>query len=398
MTDIVIIGAGITGLATAYTLKQHNKALKIVVLEKNKSIAQHQTSNNSGVIHAGIYYKPGSLKASNCIEGYKMLIEFCNNYNIKYELCGKLIVATHQNEINELTKLYNRGLQNGLSKIKLISAEQIKEYEPYSMGVSAIHVPYTGIINYSEVAQKLAEIFYNHQYGAIYCNHQVNDIHFKGQNIEVITPAGNFNTKLVINTAGLFSDRIAALSGNYPNIQIIPFRGEYYKLKEEKNYLIRNLIYPVPNVSFPFLGVHFTRHINGSIEAGPNAVWAFKREGYKKNSFSAHDTLEALAWPGFRKVIKKYWREGLNEYMRSVSKNKFTLALKQLIPDIEQNDLIPGGAGIRAQACDKAGNLIDDFVIMQNTGMLNVLNAPSPAATACLAVANTISNKALNML
>jgi L-2-hydroxyglutarate oxidase len=241
----------------------------------------------------------------------------------------------------------------------------------------------------------LAEIFTTQQQGVIYCNHKVNDVLKYPEYSEVITNAGTFKTKLIINTAGLFSDRIAALSGNYPEVQIIPFRGEYYQLKPEKASMVRNLIYPVPNPSFPFLGVHFTRHIDGSVEAGPNAVWAFKREGYTKTSFSAFDTIEALLWPGFRKVIKKYWKEGWEEYKRSLSKRKFTLALQQLVPNITEADLIKGDAGVRAQACDRAGNLIDDFVISESEGMLNVLNAPSPAATACLSVAKTISNRAL---
>jgi L-2-hydroxyglutarate oxidase len=389
--DTIIVGAGIVGLATALKLKEHRPELKIAILEKENDIARHQTGNNSGVIHSGVYYKPGSMKAVNCRNGYKQLIDFCDKENIKYELCGKLIVATLKKELPGLQNLYERALQNKLDKVKKIPGEQIKEYESHATGLEALVVPYTGIIDFNQVCQKFAEIFTQRYGGEIFLENNVIDIKIRSGYSDVITTKSNYQTKLVVNTAGLYSDKIAAINNKNLNVRIIPFRGEYVELKKEKEYLVKNLIYPVPDLEFPFLGVHFTRMINGGIEAGPNAVWAFKREGYKKTDFNLKEFWESLAWKGFRKVMRQYWKMGMGEFYRSYSKNALTRALQRLIPEIQKGDFSTGGSGVRAQACDKNGGLLDDFSIVEDTSIINVLNAPSPAATASLAIGDYIS-------
>lgn len=390
--DVTIIGAGIVGLATAYQILKRKPDLKLLILEKERDVAKHQTGNNSGVIHSGIYYKPGSLKAKNCINGYRMLLEFCEQENIKYEICGKVIVATEDWELPILNSLFERGKLNGLEKIRKISKEELKEIEPYANGIEAIFVPYTGIIDYKEVSNKLKEKIQSFG-GEIFFNQCVVDINKKYDVNEVLTNSTTYQTKLLVTCAGLFSDRLARLTQKNLPLRIIPFRGEYYKIKEEKKYLVKNLIYPVPNPDFPFLGVHFTRMIDGKVEAGPNAVLAFKREGYKKFDINFNDTIEIFGWRGFQKVIKKYWKIGLGEFYRSYSKEAFTRALQRLIPEIQKDDLIPGGAGIRAQACDEKGNLIDDFYFVEEERIIHVCNAPSPAATASLSIGNYIAEK-----
>jgi L-2-hydroxyglutarate oxidase len=392
--DVVIIGGGIVGLATALRLKTSRPSLRIALLEKENQVALHQTGNNSGVIHSGIYYKPGSLKAQNCINGYHQLIDFCNRENIPYDLCGKIIVATDASELQALENIYQRGVQNGLTGLKKLDKNQIKDYEPHCAGIAAIHVPQTGIVDYKLVAQKYAHNFQNLD-GNIFYNQKVIDINSNGNFNSVVTQQSTFTCKLVINCAGIFSDRIAQLSVKNLNTKIVPFRGEYYKLKSEKNYLVKNLIYPVPNPDFPFLGVHFTRMIGGGIEAGPNAVWAFKREGYKKTDFSFYDFADAVMWPGFRKVALKYWRVGLGEFYRSWSKQAFTKALQRLVPEIGINDIEPEGAGVRAQACDKEGGLVDDFLIYDHQNIIHVCNAPSPAATSSYSIGNTVASMVL---
>lgn len=392
--DFLIIGGGIVGLATAYQLLQKNKQLNIAVVEKESAVAAHQTGHNSGVIHSGLYYKPGSLKAQNCLQGYQMMIDFCTTHNIPFELCGKLVVATNNDEIVELDKLYQRGLENGLVKNTIIEQDRIKEFEPNLNGVKAIHVPYTGIIDYTVVCEKLAALIIAD--GAeIFLNHQVESIDaFDGYSI-IHTAQQTFETKQYINCAGLYSDKVAALTKPQLDTRIIPFRGEYFMLKPEKRKLINNLIYPVPDPNFPFLGVHFTRMIDGGVEAGPNAVFAFKREGYHMSDFDFKETMESLAWPGFRKVALKYWKTGMGEFYRSFSKAAFTKALQKLVPAIQEDDLIPAEAGVRAQACDKFGGLIDDFKIIEEANAIHILNAPSPAATSSLSIGNTIANIAL---
>ncbi len=391
--DVVIIGGGIIGLATALKTKELNPSLKIGLLEKENELASHQTGNNSGVIHSGIYYKPGSLKAENCIKGYQYMLDFCHSNSIPFELSGKIIVATHPGELTGLENLYTRGLANGLSKIRKLPGEEIVEFEPHAAGIAGLFVPYTGITDYREVCRKMAEIFTGRYSGEIYTNHKVLKISFGSERVDVITTGKTFISKLIVNTAGLFSDRIADFSTEKPELKIIPFRGEYYKLKPEKEYLVKNLIYPVPDPDFPFLGVHFTRMMKGGVEAGPNAVFSFKREGYKKSDISFSDIWDSISWPGFQKVMVKYTRMGLGEYYRSYNKSAFTRALQRLIPEITKHDLIPGGAGVRAQACDRNGKLIDDFFFSETRQAINVLNAPSPAATASLSIGETIAQK-----
>ncbi|MEI6949315.1 L-2-hydroxyglutarate oxidase [Paraflavisolibacter sp. H34] len=392
--DILIIGGGIVGLATAYRLVEANPRLKIALLEKETALARHQTGNNSGVIHSGIYYKPGSLKARNCIRGYHQLIDFCDRNDIPYDLCGKVIVATDKNELPALENVYQRGLQNGLEGIRKISAQEIREIEPYCTGIEGIFVPQTGIIDYTRVALKYGERF-QAAGGTIFTGQKVQDIRSTTSGSEVITQDTAYSAKLVVNCAGLYSDKIAAINLKKVDVRIIPFRGEYYELKKEKHYLVKNLIYPVPDPAFPFLGVHYTRMIGGGVEAGPNAVFAFKREGYRRTDIDMGELAESLAWPGFRKVAAKYWRTGLGEYYRSFSKAAFTRALQKLIPDIRESDLVPGGAGVRAQACDRTGGLVDDFMILENRHSINVCNAPSPAATSSLSIGQTVSEMVL---
>lgn len=396
--DVLIIGGGIVGLATALTLKETKPDLKICLLEKETSLAGHQTGNNSGVIHSGIYYKPGSLKAINCINGYKMLLDFCNKEGIEYDLCGKLIIATREEELPQLENLYQRGLQNGLIEIKKVSKDEINQYEPFASGIAAIWVPYTGIVNYRKIAEKYAENFSEQLKGEIFLNEEVKKIENK-KDFSIVTTGSNiFKSKIIVNTAGLYSDKIALMSQQNIDVRIIPFRGEYYNLRPEKRHFVRNLIYPVPDPSFPFLGIHLTKRISGEIEAGPNAVFSFKKEGYKKSDFNFGELSAALSWSGFQKIIFKYWKMGLGEFYRSYNKRAFTKALQKLIPTISKADLIPGGAGVRAQACSSQGKLIDDFMILENDKMIHVLNSPTPAATASLSIGKTITEKILSRL
>lgn len=378
------------GLATAYNLRKEKPSLKLAVIEKENTLSKHQTGHNSGVIHSGLYYKPGSLKATNCITGYHKLIDFCNQEDVKYELCGKIVVAAEEGELPYLDKLYERGQQNGLENLTKLSKEALNEYEPHVNGIAGIHVPQTGIIDYTAVSLKYSEKV-KEMGGKIFLGEKVLKIIGKNDATEVITDKNSYQTKLVVNCAGLYSDKIARLTESKLNLKIIPFRGEYFKLKKEKEYLVKNLIYPVPDPNFPFLGVHFTRMIGGGIEAGPNAVLAFQREGYKKSDINISELAETLAWPGFQKVAAKYWRTGFGEMYRSFSKSAFTKALQKLMPEIQKEDLIPGGAGVRAQACDKVGGLLDDFNIIENNNSINVCNAPSPAATSSLAIGETVA-------
>lgn len=392
--DITIIGGGIVGLATALHLKQKQPQLKVAVIEKEGGVARHQTGNNSGVIHSGIYYKPGSLKAQNCTAGYQKLIEFSQANDIPYELCGKLIVASSEAEIPALNQIYERGQANGLEGLKILWGDEMKAYEPHVAGVKAIYVPQTGIIDYGLVARRYAELFQDLG-GEIFLGEAVLDIRPKSYQAEIFTTRRLYESKLVVNCAGLYSDKIAALTEPNLQVRIIPFRGEYYRLKPSRTHLVRGLIYPVPNPNFPFLGVHFTRMIKGGVECGPNAVFAFKREGYRKQDFQLQETLASLAWPGFRKVAAKYWEIGLGEFYRSFSKAAFTTALQKLIPEVQMSDLEPEGAGVRAQACDREGGLLDDFAILERKQFIHVLNAPSPAATSSLSIGETVANLAL---
>ncbi len=392
--DIVVIGAGIVGLATALKIKEKAPSLRLLVLDKEGEIAAHQTGHNSGVIHSGLYYKPGSLKAINCIRGYGMLVEFSREHGIPFELCGKVVVATSEAERPLLHNLLKRGTENGLKNLKLIGREELREHEPHVSGLEAIFVPQTGIIDYTEVARKYAEIIESAE-GEIALNEKVLDIKPNTTGSTVVTAKRSCETKLVINCSGLYSDKIARLTEQKMDVKIIPFRGEYYELVPEKQHLVKNLIYPVPDPNFPFLGVHFTRMIKGGVEAGPNAVLAFRREGYRKSDVHLPELAESLAWPGFRKVAYRYWQTGLGEMYRSFSKSAFTRALQRLMPDLKEDDLKAGGSGVRAQACDRTGGLIDDFLILENASVINVCNAPSPAATSSLSIGDTVAELTL---
>jgi L-2-hydroxyglutarate oxidase len=387
--DITIIGGGIVGTAIALSILKE-KNIRILLLEAESSLAAHQTGNNSGVIHSGLYYKPGSLKAANCTLGREMMYSFCREHNLPYDKCGKIVVATNQDEIAALDMLEERGRANGLNGIKRITSEEIKEYEPHASGIDGLFVPQTGIVDYVAVTNKYAELI-RVKGGEIKTNSKLTSVKKDGRELILLTEREEYRTKFIVNCGGLQSDRIAKLCGVDPKLKIIPFRGEYYKLKKEKEYLVKNLIYPVPDIKFPFLGVHFTRMIDGGVEAGPNAVLAFKREGYKKTDFSFRDLLEMKLYPGFWKMAAKYYKMGFQEFRRSFSKELFVKSLQKLIPEIQIDDIEVDGAGVRAQALENDGKLVDDFRIVEAERMVHVLNAPSPAATASLSIGKTIS-------
>jgi (S)-2-hydroxyglutarate dehydrogenase len=387
--DIAIIGGGIIGTATALNLQKKGN-YKIVILEAEDHLAAHQTGNNSGVIHSGLYYKPGSLKAKNCTLGREMMYKFCEENNIKHERCGKLVIATNENEIPALNELEKRGKENGLKNIKRLFKEELKDYEPHVNGIDGLLVGETGIVDYKDVVDAYKKLILSKK-GEIKTNSRFRKLKRENGTLILETESGEVKTKFLVNCAGLQSDRVAKLCGVEPGLQIIPFRGEYYKIKKEKEYLVKNLIYPVPDPKFPFLGVHFTRMIKGGIEAGPNAVLAFKREGYKHSDISISDILEMSTYPGFWKMAGKHYKMGFHEFYRSFSKTAFVKALQKLIPEIQYNDIYREGAGVRAQALEPDGKLVDDFRIIETEQMINVLNAPSPAATASLSIGQTIS-------
>ncbi|ERT08245.1 NAD(P)-binding Rossmann-like domain protein [Lyngbya aestuarii BL J] len=395
MYDFVIIGGGIVGLSTAMALGQRYPQAQILLLEKENHFAPHQTGNNSGVIHSGIYYKPGSLRAKLCREGCQSMVEFCQKYNIEYDVCGKVIVATEPEELPLLENLYQRGLENGL-EIQKITAEQVKEVEPYVQCLAGIKVNSTGIVNYTQVAQKYAEIIAER--GAkLQLSTKVETIKNTSEGAIIQTNKGEFKAKFLINCAGLYSDRITQLGGVKPQAKIIPFRGEYYELIPEKRHLVKTLIYPVPNPNFPFLGVHFTRMIDGNVHAGPNAVLSLKREGYKKTDFDFADTVDTLTYPGFWKLATKHAKDGIEEIIRSFNKAAFVQSLQRLIPEVQSEDLIPTHAGVRAQALKNDGKLVDDFLIVEGRNAMHVCNAPSPAATASLEIGKAIVEKVANV-
>ncbi|MBI3819078.1 MAG: L-2-hydroxyglutarate oxidase [Planctomycetes bacterium] len=389
---IVIIGGGIVGLATAYQLCLRGLDLEIIVLEKEDAVALHQTGRNSGVLHTGIYYKPGSLKAVNCRAGKLAMQEFCQKFNIQFEICGKVIIAKSDGEIPALDRILERGTANGV-KCEMIGPERLRELEPHARGVRAIRVPESGIVNYAAVCAKLSDAIKSAGHG-VRLAHAALSIGRAGGDPVVHTNKGEFAADLIVNCAGLHCDRVAAMSGARPEAKIIPFRGEYYEVAESRRFLCKNLIYPVPDPKFPFLGVHFTRMIGGHVECGPNAVLAFAREGYKKTDINIKDLFETLGYPGFRRMARKHWRMGLGEMWRSFSKKAFTRALQGLIPEIRESDLSPAPAGIRAQAVAPDGDLVDDFKIQEGGGIIHVLNAPSPAATASLNIGKIIAERA----
>jgi len=394
--DIIIIGAGIVGTATAMSIL-NKKNLSIAIIETEKEPALHQTGNNSGVIHSGLYYKPGSLKAKNCIDGRNKLYQFCKENDLNYDQCGKLVVATNRKEIAALNELERRGKANGLTGVKRLTKNEIKEYEPNVKGIDGLYVPETGIVDYKQVTDKYAENIIS-KGGVLFTNNEFQSLVNKKNELIVSTNHKEITTKILINCGGLYSDRVASICGVDPEIKIIPFRGEYYELKKDKRALVKNLIYPVPDPQFPFLGVHFTRMINGGVEAGPNAVLALKRVGYSLKDISIRDVSEMFTYNGFWKMAAKHYKMELYELYRSFSKKAFVKALNKLIPSITEDDIFRSGAGVRAQALDKNGNLIDDFFIKETKRMIHVLNAPSPAATASLSIGDYISDKAIAKL
>ncbi|AKG23280.1 L-2-hydroxyglutarate oxidase [Calothrix sp. 336/3] len=391
MYDFAIIGGGIVGLSTAMAIGERYPDAKILVLEKESRWAFHQTGNNSGVIHSGVYYKPGSFKAKFCRDGCQSMVEFCEKHGIDYEVCGKVIVATDAEELPRLENLYQRGIDNGI-EVKRISPEEVREIEPYVNCVGGIRVFSTGIANYKQVCLKYAEII-EKQGGELRLNTKVERIVTSGNHQVLETNNGNFETRFLINCAGLHSDRVAKLGKVDPQAKIVPFRGEYYELKPEKRYLVKTLIYPVPNPEFPFLGVHFTKMIDGSVHAGPNAVLSLKREGYKKTDFDLKDFTEVMTYPGFWKLAAKHADEGIQEIIRSFSKAAFTRSLQKLIPEVQSDDLIPCHAGVRAQALMDDGKLVDDFLIVEGEKSVHVCNAPSPAATSSIEIGKAIANR-----
>jgi (S)-2-hydroxyglutarate dehydrogenase len=387
---VVIIGGGIVGLSTAMALAEGTPAARPVVLEKEREVAAHQTGHNSGVIHSGIYYKPGSLKARFCVEGARAVVEFAQAHGIPYEICGKVVVATRADELPRLEELHRRGLANGTPGLEMIGPERLREIEPHAAGLRALRVASTGIIDYVAVARQYAEQV-RARGGEIRNGARVLHIARDGGEWVIETSAGVERSAYLINCAGLHSDVMARLAGNRPPVRIVPFRGEYYELVPERAHLVRALIYPVPDPAFPFLGVHFTRMIRGGVEAGPNAVLSFKREGYRKTDFDAREAWDTLSYPGFWRLAAQYWRTGAGEFYRSFSKAAFVRALQRLLPDLRMEDLHPSGAGVRAQAIDPRGALVDDFSIQQIGGVVHVLNAPSPAATASLPIGRAIA-------
>jgi L-2-hydroxyglutarate oxidase len=392
--DIAIIGAGIVGLATAMELVQRRPHLKLVVLEKEGEIAAHQTGNNSGVIHAGLYYKPGSLKAQMSVQGARLMVGFCQKHGLPYELCGKVVVATDEDELPRLEELHRRGTANGVPGLTRFSGEKIREYEPHTLGIAGLWSPNTGIVDYIAVAHKYAEIV-EQAGGQIMRSTEAIGIVQRADGLVVQTSSQEVRTRALVNCAGLQSDLIARMSGSPHRLRIVPFRGEYYELTPEAQKLVRGLIYPVPDPQFPFLGVHFTKKIDGSVEAGPNAVLAFAREGYRRTDFEARHVLDLLTFPGFWAMAARYWRMGLGEIYRSWNKRAFVKALQVLLPTLNMDDVKPGGAGVRAQAMDTRGNLLDDFSILEAPNAIHVLNAPSPAATVSIPIGRAVADKAL---
>jgi L-2-hydroxyglutarate oxidase len=391
--DVIIVGGGIVGLAVALEITKRFPRLRLLLLEKENRVGQHQSGHNSGVIHSGIYYKTGSLKAKLCVEGARAMVEFCRVHGIPHQVCGKVIVATHSEEVPRLEELRRRGEANGLTGLRSIGPEQLREIEPYASGLRALVVPSTGITDYAAVCGKYAELI-RAQGGTILTSAAVTGLRDLTIEVVVETSSSVFSTACLINCAGLFSDRISRMAGDDPQLIIVPFRGEYYDLIPERSSLVRALIYPVPDPRFPFLGVHFTRRVSGTVDAGPNAVLAFRREGYRRTDFSLNELAESVAFPGFWRMAAKHWRSGLDEFHRSFSKPAFVRALQRLLPEVREQDLVPGASGVRAQALRRDGALVDDFQFAPSGKMLHVLNVPSPAATASIPIGRVIGEMA----
>ncbi|GAA4439382.1 L-2-hydroxyglutarate oxidase [Bremerella cremea] len=394
--DVVVIGGGIVGLAAAYQISLRYPDRQVVVIEKEQVLAQHQSGHNSGVLHSGIYYRPGSLKAINCREGRTAMVAFCQENEIPHDICGKVIVATREDELGRLDDIYRRGLENNVTCEKL-DADKLRSLEPYCNGIAAVHVKEAGIVDYRRVCFRLCELIQDLG-GEVRTSTRLTGVIKRSDEIVVETTTGTLRTSLLINCAGLQSDRVAALCGHEPEVKIVPFRGEYFELSDSAQHLCRNLIYPVPDPAFPFLGVHFTRMIGGAVECGPNAVLAFAREGYTKWTIDLSDLWDSVGYRGFQRMAARYWRVGLGEMRRSYFRSAFLKSLQRLIPAVQAKDLIPAPAGVRAQALRKDGSLVDDFVIQKEGNFIHVLNAPSPAATSSLNIGNHIASQAADVL
>ena len=401
MTDsrysVVIIGGGVVGLGVALEITRRFPRVRLLLLEKEDRVARHQSGHNSGVIHSGIYYKPGSMKARLCVAGAAAMVEFCREHGIAHNVCGKVIVATHPEELPRLEELRKRGEANGLTGVRLIGPEELSEIEPHASGLQALVVPSTGVTDYARVCEKYAELI-SAGGGTVLTSAAATGIRRMADEIVIETPRGAFSTSSLINCAGLFSDRISRMAGDDPEVMIVPFRGEYYDLVPERAALVRALIYPVPDPKFPFLGVHFTRRITGRVDAGPNAVLALAREGYSHRDISVRDLASSVAYPGFWRMAGRHWRNGLDEWHRSLSKPAFVRALQRLLPEVGAKDLVPGGSGVRAQALKPDGALVDDFHFVPSGKVLHVLNVPSPAATASLSIGKAIVDSAAGSL
>ena len=395
--DVVIVGGGVVGLAVALEISRRLPRLRLLLLEKEDGVARHQSGHNSGVIHSGVYYKPGSLKARLCVAGAAAMVQFCRKHGIPHNVCGKVIVATTEAELPRLEQLRQRGQANGLANLQVIGPEELREIEPHARGLKALVVPSTAVTDFAAVCQKYAELIAA-QGGTVLTSAAVTGLKRNGSGVAVETRRGTFSTGFLINCAGLFSDRVSRMAGDDPGVMIVPFRGEYYDLIPQRASLVRALIYPVPDPRFPFLGVHFTRRVSGKVDAGPNAVLAFRREGYHRSDISLGDLASSLAFAGFWRMAARHWRSGCAEFRRSFSKRAFVHALQQLLPEIREEDLVPDGSGVRAQAIQPDGSLVDDFQIVPSEKMLHVLNVPSPAATASLMIGKTIVDTAIRDL
>jgi L-2-hydroxyglutarate oxidase len=391
--DVAIIGGGIVGLATAWQILNQYPDLNLVILEKESTIATHQTDRNSGVIHSGIYYKPGSAKALNCVKGHAMLLEFCKAYDIPFELCGKVIIANQENQIPVLDSIFQRGIANGLNGIAKLNEEDVHDIEPHCNAIRGIWVPQAGIIDYRQVANQLASLILS-KGGNILTGFQVESILARQHDVVIYSPHREIKSNYVISCAGLYSDHVARMAGLQPPYQIVPFRGEFYSLSPEACKLVRGLIYPVPDINFPFLGVHLTKRIQGGVEAGPNAVLAFRREGYNHLDIHVGELTEALRYSGFQSLARKHWRKGMEEMKRSFSKSAFLKSLQELVPELKSEHISRSRNGVRAMALDKEGNMVDDYVVLEQERMLHLLNAPSPAATSCLSIGEFVAAKA----
>lgn len=401
MTDsrysVVIIGGGVVGLGAALEITRRFPHLKLLVLEKETRVASHQSGHNSGVIHSGVYYKPGSMKARLCVTGAAAMVEFCREHGIPHNVCGKVIVATDADELPRLEELRQRGEANGLAGLRVVGPEHLREIEPHAGGLQALVVPSTGVTDFAAVCEKYVELI-TARGGTVLTSAAAAKIMRSSSEMILETPRGTFSTATLINCAGLFSDRIARMAGDEPGVMIVPFRGEYYDLTPERAPLVRALIYPVPDPRFPFLGVHFTRRISGKVDAGPNAVLALAREGYRHTDVSLRDLASSLIFPGFWRMASQNWRYGMDEWRRSLSKKAFVRALQRLLPEVTADDLVPGGSGVRAQALKPDGSLVDDFQFVPSGRVLHVLNVPSPAATASLAIGKAIVDSAVENL